>query len=239
MGDAGFTLIELLVAIALVALVMGAAVHGLRTVAKTDLRNAATKMAGSIRYLFDRASTTGRTHRLVIDFENGKYWAEVSDDKFVAAAGKETDETRKELAEQIAEENEEKKREQEMAEAAGENAQYDPSRYQPKEFKPKRAEFAAFKEMAVKPTQLKGDVKITALFTPRLAEPMSTGLGFVYFFPLGLTEAALVHLSDGSGQAVYTLTVHPLTGRVQVINQYVQPPIDEQFDDEGNKVKEP
>ena len=35
-----------------------------------------------MRYLFDRASTTGKIHRLVIDLNEGRYWAEVSDDKF-------------------------------------------------------------------------------------------------------------------------------------------------------------
>ena len=35
-----------------------------------------------MRYLFDRASVTGKIHRIVIDMETGMYWAEVSDDRF-------------------------------------------------------------------------------------------------------------------------------------------------------------
>jgi hypothetical protein len=32
--------------------------------------------------------------------------------------------------------------------------------------------------------------------------------------------------------------VHPLTGRVKVHNTYIEPPVEEQFDDEGNKLSE-
>jgi prepilin-type N-terminal cleavage/methylation domain-containing protein len=80
--SAGFTLIEVLIVIVLLGLVMTVAVRGIRSLAKSDMRASAVKMAGAIRYLFDRASTTGKMHRLVIDFENKKYWAEVSDDSF-------------------------------------------------------------------------------------------------------------------------------------------------------------
>ena len=60
----GFTLIEVMVAMALVAMMVAGAVVGLRSLAKSDLRATASHMAGAIRYLFDRASTTGRVHRL-------------------------------------------------------------------------------------------------------------------------------------------------------------------------------
>jgi general secretion pathway protein H len=229
----GFTLIEVLVALAVVALVMGVAVRGIRSMMKSDLRASAIKMAGAIRYLFDRASTTGKIHRLVIDFEQGRYWAEVSDDRFLMPRERETEMSReKDEEEATAEAEEAKKRDEQASEG-----QVDITRYTPEEFKPQRARFSAFKEMAVKPVQVKGGVKITGLFTPRLAEPMSSGRGYIYFFPLGLTEAAQVYLSDDEGQTVYSLVVHPLTGKVRVHNTYVEPPVDEQYDDEGNKLE--
>ena len=54
---------EVLIVLLIVALVTVLSVVGLRSFAKTDLRNTASRMAGSIRYLFDRASTTGKVHR--------------------------------------------------------------------------------------------------------------------------------------------------------------------------------
>jgi hypothetical protein len=89
--------------------------------------------------------------------------------------------------------------------------------------------------MVVKPVDLKGAL-IADVYTPRLAEPLETGRGFIYFFPLGMTEAAIVHLTDKKGDTVYSLVVHPLTGRVQIKNSYVPPPLEKQFDDEGKEI---
>ena len=233
---AGFTLLELLIVIALLGLVAGVAVRGMRSLAHSDMRLSAVKMSGAIRYLFDRASTTGRMHRLVIDFDQHKYWAEVSDDRFYMPRDKETELQRETDAEQRAKEEEEAAKKREEEQSAVETKGYDLSRYQPEEFKSKRARFAAFKEMAVKPAEIKG-AKIHSLFTPRLAAPMNTGRGYIYFFPLGMTEAAQVYLSDEDGKVFYSLVVHPLTGRVQIYNRYVEPPVEQQFDDEGNKIE--
>jgi prepilin-type N-terminal cleavage/methylation domain-containing protein len=231
----GFTLLELMIVVVLLALVMTLAVRGARSLAKSDMRTSAVKMAGAIRYLFDRASTTGRIHRLVLDFETGKYWAEVSDDRYYMPREKETDLNREETARQEAKDEEDKKKREEEGQG-GEPSSTDVTRYQPEEFKPKKARFSSFKEMAVKPSQVKG-AKLYGLFTPRLAAPVQSGHGYIYFFPLGMTEAAQVYLADDDNKNVYSLVVHPLTGRVQIYNRYVDPPVEEQFDDEGNKVE--
>jgi general secretion pathway protein H len=229
----GFTLIEMMIALVIVALITVVTVRGLRSYAKTDLRSTATRMAGSIRYLFDRASTTGRVHRLVLDFDSGKYWAEVSDDQFIMGAGKETEESRKKEAEKIAKE-EEVKREAAEKEAFFGGSQI-PSRYMPKPFIPKRAKFEGFRETAVKPFTLKAGVVLADIYTPRLVKPLAEGKGYVYFFPMGMTEAAVIHLSDGK-DTFYTLVVHPLTGRVSVKNSYVEADTRDQLDDEGKAV---
>src|SRR5690348_11497315 len=81
-GGAAFTLIEIMVVLAIFGLLMGLGARGFRALAKSDLRASSAHLSGAIRYLFDRASTTGKIHRLVIDLNEGKYWAEVSDDRF-------------------------------------------------------------------------------------------------------------------------------------------------------------
>lgn len=226
----GFTLIEVMIAMGLVALMVTASVLGLRSMAKSDLRSSATRMAGAIRYLFDRASTTGRVHRMVFDFDNGKYWAESSDDPFILAGGKETDESRKKEVEKIAKEEELKRQEAEKEAFFGSQI---PAKYIPKPFVPKRAKFDAFKEMAVKPITLKSGVVLGDIYTPRLLKPLESGKGYLYFFPMGMTEAAVIHLTDKSGETVYSLIVHPLTGRVTVKNSLVQANLTDQFDDAG------
>jgi len=224
-------LIEVMVVMVLISLVIGSAVAGFRSLAKSDLRSSASKMAGAVRYLFDRASTTGKVHRLVLDMDNGRYWAEVSDDRFIMAGGRETEESRQKEAEKLAKEAEEAQKRAE--EKAGLDAMQ--ARYRPEPFRPKRAQFGAFKETVVKPVDLKGAL-IADVYTPRLAEPLDAGRGFNYFFPLEIPEAANVHLTDKKRDSVYSLVVHPLTGRVQIKNFYVEPPLQKQFDDEGKEI---
>jgi len=222
-----------MIALVIVGLITVVTVRGLRSYAKTDLRSTATRMAGSIRYLFDRASTTGRVHRMVLDFDSGKYWAEVSDDQFILGAGKESDESRKKEAEKIAKEDEIKKEAAEREASFG-SAQI-PTKYMPKPFMPKRAKFDSFRETAVKPVTLKSGVVMADIYTPRLLKPLAEGKGYIYFFPMGMTEAATIHLSDGK-DAVYSLIVHPLTGRVTVKNSFIEANTRDQLDDEGKVV---
>lgn len=231
-AQAGITLIEVLVVMSLVALVVGSATVGFRALLKSDLRSSASKMAGSIRYLFDRASTTGKVHRLVLDIDKGRYWAEVSDDRFIMDGGRETAETRERVAKKLAKEDEDAKKRAE--ERAGLDEMK--ARYMPDDFRPKRTKFNTFREMVVKPQDLKGGGVIMDVYTPRLAEPLAAGRGYVYFFPLGMSEAAIIHLADKGRETKYSLIVHPLTGRVQIKNTYVDPPMERQFDDMGKEI---
>ena len=234
----GFTLLEVLIVLGLVGLVTSSMVVGARSMAKSELRGSASKVAGTMRYLFDRASTTGKVHRLVLDFSTGKYWAEESDDRYFMPRERETEETRALEAEEIAEEEEAKK----VAEAAkNEKASageygYDFSHYDPKEWKSRRAKFSAFKETVLKTRQISGG-KLVGIYSPRVAEPVTQGHGYLYFFPMGQTESAIVYLSDAKQETFFSLVVHPLNGRVKVVGGYVKPPVDQTLDDEGTEIE--
>ena len=240
----GFTLIELLIALAIVALVSGGAVRGFRSLAKSDLRAGTAHLSGAIRYLFDRASTTGKYHRLVIDLNEGRYWAEISDDRFYVPRDAESDLDRHRREEEEAKQDEDEKRKADRREetlSGGSyeyNGSFDPSKMEMGDFRPKRARFAAFKETALRPVTLKKDsVKITGVYTPRLTDEVVSGRAYIYFFPMGQTEPAIVHLSDSSGDSVYSIVVHPLTGRTKIYNEYVHPRGGVEIDDEGNRIE--
>src|SRR5512146_2092055 len=113
----GFTLIEVLVALLVVSLIVTIGVKGFRSVAKSNLRENAAHLSGAIRYLFDRASITGKYYRLVIDLNDGKYWPEVSDDKFYAPnqAESEADRRKREAKEDAADEEARKRQEKQQA----------------------------------------------------------------------------------------------------------------------------
>lgn len=228
----GFSLIEVLVVVAIVGLMMGVAVYGLRSVAKSDLRSSSAKLAGAIRYCFDRAVTTGSYFRLVIDLDDDKYWAERSDDRAYLTAGKENAPGKGQAFDLVAEE---KKRDEEDAKlkemetsVGGQMMTLDPPP------KPKRAKFQTFKDTTLPQVKL-GRTRLFDVFTPRQREPYLKGRAYLYFFPDGHTERAVVRLHDGDD--FYSLVVHPLTGRVEVINGKVDIPRDfGNYDEEGKEV---
>ncbi|HJL44968.1 MAG TPA: prepilin-type cleavage/methylation domain-containing protein, partial [Polyangiaceae bacterium LLY-WYZ-15_(1-7)] len=73
------------------------------------------------------------------------------------------------------------------------------------------------------------EVRITRLFTPHEREPRETGRGYIYFFPGGRTEHAVVQITDGEDN-VYSIEVHALTGRAE-IHAYAHEPVE--LDDES------
>ena len=244
----GFTLIEVMVAMMVVALIATIGVKGFRTVTKGNLREGSAHMAGAIRFLFDRASITGKYHRLVIDLKEGRYWAEVSDDRFYAPnqAESESDRQKREEKEDAVEEEERKRQERQQllygnssssssSSSASSSSSFDMSKMEVGEFRPRRARFAAFKETALKPVTLK-KVRIKSVYTPRMTDPVTAGRVYLYFYPLGQTEPAVITLTDESGESVFSLVVHPITGKVKIYNEEVKPNLGVRYDDEGNQV---
>jgi general secretion pathway protein H len=239
--QAGFTLLEIMVVIAIGALIMGSAVRGFRSLAKSDLRAGTAHLSGAIRYLFDRASTTGKYHRLVLDLNDGRYWAEVSDDRFYIPHEAESDrERRKREEEDTKGDQEEKAKAEKMMDRGGSGSSYsgtfDMGKLEAGDFRPKRARFGAFKETALKPVAMK-NVKITGVYTPRMTDEITAGRAHIYFFPMGQAEPAIVHLSDPKGEAQYSIVVHPITGRVKIYDYFVKPPFRDEYDDAGNRIE--
>ena len=219
-----------MVVIAIVGLLLGASIYGFRSIAKSDLRSSSAKMAGAIRYCFDRAVTTGAYFRLVIDLDTNKYWAERSDDRTYLNAGKENAPGRGQAFDVAAEErkrDEDDAKQQEMATSiGGQMMTLDPPP------KPKRAKFQTFKDTTLPQVKL-AHAKLFDVFTPRQREPYLKGRAYLYFFPDGHTERAIVRLHDGDD--FYSLVVHPLTGRVEVLSGKVDIPRDFGERDEENK----
>ena len=247
----GFTLIEVMVALMIVALIATIGVKGFRTVTKGSLREGSAHMSGAIRFLFDRASITGKYHRLVIDLNEGRYWAEVSDDRFYAPnqAESELDRQKREEKETAVEEEERKRKEKQellygssssgsSSSSSGTSASssFDMSKMEVGEFRPRRARFAAFKETALKPVTLKKEVRIKSVYTPRMTDPVTAGRAYLYFYPLGQTEPAIITLTDKTGESVFSLVVHPITGKVKIYNVEVKPTLGVRYDDDGNQV---
>ena len=217
--QAGYTLVEIIVAMFIVGMVSGGAIFGLRSLLKTEMRGAATKLAAAIRYSYDRSITTGAFYRLHINLDNQNYRLERSETRMGLAthetsgrAGRGED---KDIADKRAEEEEKK----------GQAVPVTPEMAPPPS--PRRPKFAEYKDSSLPVVKL-GRVKILDIYTPRQPEPYSAGHAYLHFFPDGHTERAIIHLgtdrADTENQ--YSLIVHGLTGRVEVRVGRIEPPPD-------------
>src|ERR1700759_3349079 len=122
----------MMVVMAIIALMMGSAAMGFRSLAKSDLRTSAAHLSGAVRFLFDRASTTGKHHRLVLDLNEGRYWAEISDDKFYIPHEAETAQEQRKREEEEAKRDDDDRRKEEEKQQRGADfiggASFDPSK---------------------------------------------------------------------------------------------------------------
>ncbi len=215
----GYTLVEVLVAMAIVGLVSGSAVFGLRSLVKTELRSAASKMAAAIRYSYDRAITTGAFYRLHLDLDKQTYRLERSETR-VLLSDKETS-----GGHGRGEDHDALDRRQEEEEKSTQSSGLPPELLPPPS--PRRPKFAQYKDSAL-PTIKLGRIRILDIYTPRQSEPFSAGHAYLHFFPDGHTERAIIHMGNEHGDEddQYSLIVHGLTGRVEVRAGRVPPPPD-------------
>lgn len=203
---------EMLVVLTIVALVFGSVLVSFTVLNRTTAKSAAARMAAAIRYTYDRSITTGGYFRLVVDLSQGSYWIERSDERFYLVRGQEKSPGRgqapdeEEAARRRAEEDEEEAENQ--PQMTGIAAQLLPPP------RPKRAMFKDVKDANVPKVELK-DVRIRDFYTARQSEPYSEGRAYLYFFPDGHTERALIHVEEPGGD-VFSLIVHSLTGRVEI-----------------------
>ncbi len=76
-GSAGFTLIELAIVVLLISLFTVISVPLFSQIGKGDLRGSARRLAGAMKYLYNEAALSGQEHRLVFNFAEHSYRAEI------------------------------------------------------------------------------------------------------------------------------------------------------------------
>jgi prepilin-type N-terminal cleavage/methylation domain-containing protein len=213
----GFTLIEVILVIAIMAAVVTGATFGLGAVTRARLRSSAFKVTSAARFAYSRALTQGTTTRLHFDFEKNTMAIEetatpvtlATDEQLEADPGQAVDPW-------------------DLARARLEKPLDDVRPRSP--FQPITNQSGKVLERYT--AQPVGDgISIQALITPHETDKRTDGEGSLYFFPGGLTEHAVVQLTDSS-DTVYSVEIHPLTGNVRIHN-FAYEPLDE-LDDEGD-----
>lgn len=221
----GLTLIELTIALAIVVLLFAAVVTSVGAITGSRAKAAAAELGGVIRSLYDTASLTGKTCRLVFqlpdprdDQTRVKYWAE-------CAAGNVT--TRRDRENAI---RDEIKKEQEDARnaprrPAPRSSSAEPTLQEVMSAERDRVEAAAkysvYTAPEITPRELPSGVQ-ASVWTRHQRDAIGAGTAYLYFFPQGMTERALVYLRQGRN--IWTLEVSPLTGKTTVVSDQVEVP---------------
>jgi general secretion pathway protein H len=223
----GMTLIEIIVAMAVISLMVAGLTLSIGSLTGTKARAMAGELGGVVRSLYDQASLSGKTCRLVFDLGEGrdedsvtKYWAEC------AAANITTSRNRDEAIKSDTKEREE------QARAAKNNksgfrrsGDGEPTLQELLDREKGRVENAAkyssYTNSEIETRTLPSSVKVS-VWTVHQRDPITRGLAYLYFFPQGFTEKAMVFIRQGNN--VWTLTVAPLTGKTTVVAEELEVP---------------
>lgn len=225
--QSGVTLIEMMVVVAILLLLTGAAVVSFLAVGVQTHRKNAARVAGAIRYAYDRAQATGKDHRLVFELNDSetRIHLEVADEGSVLT-GADADKSIK-----IQEEEEE-------AEKEGADNGTTTKGGLDKDLeikKPPLPKWKPYKSRLSKPILLKEN-RVESIYLSRLDQEVNDGKVYLYFWGNGQTERAILYIVDKKAKT-YSLVVHPLTGKVKLIrDKYTFIRGEAHQDDEGQEV---
>jgi general secretion pathway protein H len=221
-STSGLTLIEVMVVIAIAAMLLAAVVVSVSALTGARARATLGELGATARALYDTAALTGHTCRMVFDLPAGDatgftYRAECASRAVTSASDRD---------QALKDEN------QARADAAKRGAKGGgggPPRSGPslldvlsqeKERVESVAKFSTFISPEVEPRRVSG-VKLS-VWTPHQHQPAKSGVAYVYFFPQGAVERAL--LTARQGNSVWTLSISPVTGKTTVVDGEMEIP---------------
>ena len=217
------TLIEIMMVIVIIAFAAAGVGYSVGALARTDLKASATRVASAVRYAYSRAVTHGYPVRISFQMPANSFSIEEARGPISLALGSE---------------------DVHGAEAEDTGGAIDPwaaakARLETPDkptlgaspFRPIAGDSGkAIKRYAK--IELGRRVHIIRLIVPHEPRPKEQGLGAVHFFPTGYGEHAVIHLSDGTDEGIYSVEVKPLTGRCTIRQGAYEP--DDLLDDPGD-----
>jgi len=205
----------MIIALLIVSLLMGVAVVGVGSLSQANLRSDSGRLAGSIRYIFTLSAAQNKYYRLVINIDDGKYWAEYSDNPFLLSL--ERTKVIDGAADKTAEEERKERREREKQNLGGFTAAPAiPRMPEPGWTKVKGTD-------SLEEISLSSGTKIEGIFTTHQTDLFTQGEAQIYFFPGGRMESFIIYLTDGDDN-IYSLEGMPLTGKVKIHDQKIDIP---------------
>src|SRR5262245_46568403 len=233
--ERGLTLIELVVAMSIVILLISITVVSADALTGAKAKSAAGELAGTIRSLYDTASLTGKTCRLVFQLpgereEDGQVQVSAECAQGAVTTSRDRDEVLRQARIDTDRSSREtdrdrQRRKEEDEEAARRRDDDEPNLQDLMAEEQQRVEASAryqgFEDPQVKPHTLPSSVGIS-VWTRHQREPVKSGTAYLYFFPQGFTE--LAHVAVRQGNNVWTIIVSPLTGKTTVVDRELEVP---------------
>lgn len=226
-GQRGLTLIEVVIAIALIALLTGSLLFGKNMLVGSRVKSAATLIVSSVRFGLARANATGRPARLVIDFDKKQLTIEEAASSLM-----------------LREKSDDQTGGADPATAAETKARMEAERI----IEGPRAARARFSKLSgvhgaieelSKGRPLGEGVEVVSVRTEHDEEVLHEGRAYIYFWPGGTTERAIVQLKKaGDKAAALTVVLSPLTGRAKIEKGAVDFPEPHGFDQEYSEREE-
>ena len=209
----GVTLVEVLIAVALIAILAGTALFGTGVLGGSRERAAATLVLAAVRMGLARANTTGRPARLVFDLDAHTLTLEETS-SLVMAREKDDSESPAAGADPVTEL--ERNAEEEAKETVEGPRAPRPQFTAVKQFEPADGEQEAGRTLGQ-------GVTFRFVQTEHDDVERTSGRAYLYFWPGGETEHAVVHLGrdDDNGLSV---VISALTGRAKIEKGRVELP---------------
>lgn len=216
----GMTLIEIMLVIVIGALLVVGASTGLGAIARTNMRAAAMTIGSASRFAYHRAVTHGKTVRIALDFDAHTIGIEEAHGQVI-------------LADPNAEDDEDDEDDDDGSRDPWAAAQA--SLDDTMQASLGRASFSTIgteersdrdgdgrSEVTIAPADrflprpLDG-VMLNLLISPHEREARMSGKGYIYFFPSGRAETAIVQLTN-EDDIVYSVQIDALTGRAEIFS---------------------
>lgn len=193
----GFTLVEIMVVLAIIAAVVSILLPRIDN-RNSQLKAAVRRFTVLARELHTRAKLKGATYRIAFDLKNGaesetpqKYWVEKSTQEVILS----------------------EKTEQEFQQKLKDLSSFDKKPSDLYGFSPDPTILKG-------PQELKKPLKFLQVEKKGFKEPFKQGMAYVYFFPQGLSETALIQLK-ASDKLQWTIAIEPLTGHADIVTRLI------------------
>ena len=189
-----FTLIEVLIVLAIVGMIIGIGLPQIQRVFRTNIKSAAARISGLIRFAYDDATVKGVTHRIVFDFEKRSYRLEISSTNELISSEDDSIKNKK---------GKDKKKEEEDAN-------------KPPSFYPYSGE-------AGKDNVLPSGIVFDSVENLSLKKKITEDIAYLYFFPQGMTEDVIIRLKNQKGETNYfSIRVSPANAKTRIEGRYLE-----------------